>query len=119
MLFSMSYALLRRFAIIEVGLPPREDFIKILAEKAPTGSADLDQRLRALIDLPHRRLGPAVLIDCGNYIAERLVLPPVPNLKVDPPSVIEEALAAYVVPQLDDLSQPELAISWPTFTGTL
>ena len=68
LLFNMSYALLRRFAVIDVPNPSPQTFRWILQEKAQTYSAALDAALFALTELPYRPVSPAVLIDCGQYL---------------------------------------------------
>lgn len=108
LLFNMSYALLRRFAIVDVPNPPAGAFRSILLSKANTGSGDLNARVAALIELPHRPLSPAILIDCGLYLASRRALDLAEATETDPTQAIQEAFFAYVVPQLDDLGVPQL-----------
>src|SRR3954452_10095672 len=60
LLFDMSYALMRRFAFIEVGTPPDEAYEKLLR-----GPGEIVARL-----LPLRRLsdlGPAIYLDAAKY----------------------------------------------------
>ena len=71
LLFNMSYALLRRFAVIDVPNPSPRVFLKILQEKASTGDAVLDSALAALVNLPFRPVSPAIVIDCGHYLKAR------------------------------------------------
>jgi MoxR-like ATPase len=108
-LFRLSYALLRRFAIIDVPTPSREVYEQILLAKAATGSDDLDARIAALISLPMRTLGPAILLDCATFVRERCSTSAI-GLATDEPGVIavRDALRAFVVPQLDDLSPAQL-----------
>lgn len=102
LLFNVSYALMRRFAVIDVPVPIREDYLEILKAKAQTGSGVADQRVQALIDLPHRKLGPSLLIDVAAFVRERLKIAPD---EID--AAFEAALLAYVLPQLDDVSKPQ------------
>jgi MoxR-like ATPase len=104
LLFNLSYALLRRFAVIEIPVPEAAEMAAILEARAATGDEDVDQRLAALASLPARQLGPAILIDCGCYLKERL---PLREPGEGPDKVLAEALAAFVLPQLDDLSRPQ------------
>jgi MrcB-like, N-terminal domain/AAA domain (dynein-related subfamily)/SacI restriction endonuclease len=102
LLFNLSYALLRRFAVIEIPVPEPTELKAILEARAATGDEDVDARLAALASLPGRPLGPAILIDCGCYLKERL------PLRTESESIamlLAEALAAFVLPQLDDLSR--------------
>ena len=55
LLFDIPYALLRRFAVIQVPNPPTL-YQRLLDEKADTGSVELNRRLAALTKLPHRSL---------------------------------------------------------------
>src|SRR4051812_905296 len=64
LLFDMSYALMRRFAFIEVGTPPESAYEKLLQ-----GPGEIVSKL-----LPLRRfsdLGPAIYIDAAKYAARR------------------------------------------------
>jgi MoxR-like ATPase len=103
LLFDMSYALLRRFAIVRVPNPPNDLYAHLLATKAPTGSTQLDNALLALCELPHRPLGPAILIDVGRFMKSRSE-----QQGATPDVVIRSALQAFVLPQLAGLSIPEL-----------
>jgi MoxR-like ATPase len=102
LLFSLSYALMRRFAVIDVPVPSDETTAEILKAKGGTGSASLNARVAALRDLPARPLGPAILLDVAGYLRERLALG---NASED--DVFAEALIAFVLPQLDDLSRSQ------------
>jgi MoxR-like ATPase len=102
LLFSLSYALMRRFAVIDVPVPKKDHYLDILKLKGQTGSQDGDARVQALIDLPHRKLGPAILLDVAAYVRERLLLE---TDAID--SAMAEGVAAFVLPQLDDLSRPQ------------
>ena len=66
------------------------------------GSASLDQRVAALRDLPGRPIGPAILLDVQAYLRERVSLG-----ILDEDDVFAEALVAFVLPQLDDLSRSQ------------
>ena len=64
LLFDMSYALMRRFAFIEVPTPTDEVFESLL-----TGPGELVKKL-----LPLRQfsdLGPAIYLDAARYVARR------------------------------------------------
>jgi MoxR-like ATPase len=103
LLFSLSYALLRRFAVIEVPVPPPEVIAELLAA-ADTGSATVTRRVRSLSALPHRPLGPAFLLDVARLCRERVSLG-----FASPDRVVADALTAFVLPQLDDLTRQQQA----------
>jgi hypothetical protein len=108
-LFRLSYALLRRFAIVDVPTPSREIYEEILLAKAATGSEDLDRRIAALISLPMRTLGPAILLDCATFVRERCSPAARGPVTGEPGIVaIRDAIRAFVVPQLDDLTPTQL-----------
>jgi MrcB-like, N-terminal domain/AAA domain (dynein-related subfamily)/SacI restriction endonuclease len=107
LLFNLSYALLRRFAVIDVPAPVGPELRAILAARAATGDEGLDGRLAALGELPERTLGPAILIDCGHFLRNRLKI--APAAEVDRDRFLAAAIRAFVLPQLDDLSRPQQA----------
>jgi hypothetical protein len=102
LLFSLSYALMRRFAVVDLSVPSQDEFLEILKEKGMTGSETADVRIQALLDLPFRRLGPAILLDLAAFVRERLKLAP-----RDVDQALANGLLAFVMPQLDDLSRPK------------
>ena len=104
LLFTLSYALMRRFAVIDVPVPTEEEYLEILKEKGDTGSPDANARIRALLDLPHRKIGPAILIHVAAFVRERLSLVP-----GDVDGALAAAILAFVLPQLDDLARPQQA----------
>jgi MoxR-like ATPase len=94
LLFEMSYALMRRFAFIEVGTPPESDYRALLA-----GPGELVARLLSVRAL--RDLGPAVYLDAARYAARRL------EDGVTESRVLYEVVYAYLLPQfegVDDLA---------------
>ena len=90
-LFRLSYALMRRFAFIEVESPSEEGFRSLLAGPGEM-VADL-LGIRKFIDL-----GPAVFIDAARYAARRSADPDVTRSRV-----LFETFYAYLLPQLDRL----------------
>jgi MoxR-like ATPase len=92
LLFDMSYALMRRFAFIEVGTPTDATFEALLE-----GPGDIIKKL-----LPLRRfvdLGPAVFIDASRYAERRL------RDDISRSRVLYEAFYAYFLPQLDGIDE--------------
>ncbi len=91
LLFRLSYALMRRFAFIEVESPD-DDVIRSLV----AGPGELIGEL-----LPVRRLvelGPALYVDAAKFAARRLA-----DADATPSRVLYEAFYAYFLPQLDAL----------------
>lgn len=92
LLFDMSYALMRRFAFIEVGTPPEATYRTLLE-----GEGELVSHL-----LPLRRfcdLGPAVFIDASRYAGRRL------RDGVPTSRVLYEAFYAYFLPQFEGVDE--------------
>lgn len=104
-LFRLSYAVQRRFSILNVGLPDDATFAALVSEHArrelrdPALSDRAIERLSRLFQtsglLAHRQVGPAVAIDIIRYMQRR---------QTDG-DALAEALAQYVLPQLEGLEQ--------------
>ncbi len=91
LLFDMSYALMRRFAFIEVGTPSDHAYETLL--QRPGG--DVVTKL-----LPLRRfqnLGPAVYLDAAKYAARRA------KDDVTPSRLLYEVFYAYFLPQFEGM----------------
>jgi MoxR-like ATPase len=90
LLFDMSYALMRRFAFIEVGTPPDHAYETLL-----DGPGGLVVQL-----LPLRRfsdLGPAIYLDAAKYVARRA------KDDVTESRLIYEVFYAYFLPQFEGM----------------
>lgn len=90
LLFDMSYALMRRFAFIEVGTPSDEAYEKLL--QGPGGIVAKLLPLREFTDL-----GPAVFIDAARYAARRAKDGPTES------RLIYEVFYAYFLPQFEGM----------------
>lgn len=91
LLFEMSYALMRRFAFVEVSSPSRAAYERLLAGQP------LMLRLLPLLD--HCDLGPAVFIDAGHYAARRVMD------DVGESRVLYEVFYAFLLPQLQGATE--------------
>lgn len=104
-LFRLSYAVQRRFAILHVGLPDDVTFAALIRDHSqrelrdPALSSRATDRLTSLFRsdrlLRLRQIGPAVAIDIVRYMQRR---------RTDG-DALAEALAQYVLPQLEGLEQ--------------
>jgi DNA polymerase III delta prime subunit len=90
-LHRLSYALMRRFACIEVESPP-DDVLRSLITGAGSVVTDL-LVIRRFVDL-----GPALFLDAANYAEERAL-----EGEATRSRVVFEAFYSYFLPQLDDL----------------
>jgi MoxR-like ATPase len=92
LLFDMSYALMRRFAFIEVGTPPESAYDQLLE-----GSGDVVRRL-----LPLRRLnnlGPAIYVDAMKYAQRRA------RDDISESRLLYEVFYSFFLPQFEGLDE--------------
>jgi MoxR-like ATPase len=101
LLFEISQAFLRRFAIVEVSGPSAETHEGLLSAYA-TGVADVDNMVLRLPHLPKAPLGPAITIDCAKYVRERVA-----SGEQDPKRLADEILESFIRPQLSHLNALE------------
>ena len=106
LLFDMSYALMRRFAFIEVGTPSREVYERLL--DGPGAIVKSLLSLRQYCDL-----GPAIYIDGSKYAARRL------HDGVSHSRVLYEVFYAYFLPQFDGLDERKLTSMYRTVCEVL
>lgn len=98
LLFEMSYALMRRFAFIEVGTPDEASYVRLLQ-----GSGELVTKLLVLRSFSD--LGPAVYLDSAKYAARRV------QDDITESRLLYEVFYAYFLPQFegfDDLKATKL-----------
>jgi MoxR-like ATPase len=100
LLFEMSFALMRRFAFIEVPSPPLSDFEALIDEQVhgDTEAAMLARQLLRLRSL--KDLGPAVFIDLARFMRERRLLS-----EVGDGQLVFEAFYSYLLPQFEGIDE--------------
>jgi MoxR-like ATPase len=91
LLFEMSFALMRRFAFIEVVPPPDEAYTRLIE-----GPGEAVGKLLPLRQL--KELGPAVFIDAASYVAKRAASSPSES------RLLYEVFYAYLLPQFEGIS---------------
>ncbi|MFM7069391.1 MAG: AAA family ATPase [Actinomycetes bacterium] len=92
LLYDMSYALMRRFAFIEVAPPDEADYIRLIGGRdTPTG------RLLGLRDL--KPLGPALYTDAAKYAARRS------QDAVTPSRLRYELFYSFFLPQFEGMNE--------------
>ena len=96
LLFEMSFALMRRFAFIEV-VPPEEDAYRELI----AGPGEIVGKLLGLREL--KELGPAVFIDAARYAAQRAATAPSES------RLLYEVFYAYLLPQFEGIDDERAA----------
>jgi MoxR-like ATPase len=99
LLFELSYALMRRFAFIEIPSPRDQDFEMLIVAAAGDvpEAASVAMKLLALRKV--KDLGPAVYIDIAKYCRERLQ-----DQAVASPQLYFEAFYSYLLPQFEGIS---------------
>jgi MoxR-like ATPase len=106
LLFDMSYALMRRFAFIEVGTPDDDAYRALL--KGPGAIVSQLLPLRHLTDL-----GPAVYIDAARYAARRI------RDEVSESRVLYEVFYGYFLPQFEGVEERRATTLYRTVADCL
>jgi AAA domain (dynein-related subfamily) len=103
LLFEMSFALMRRFAFIEVPSPDAAVFEALIEREAGgvAEAADLAKRLLGLREL--KDLGPAVYIDIARYLRRRIPL----AAGEGDGRLLFEAFYSYLLPQFEGIDSRE------------
>jgi hypothetical protein len=107
LLFDMSYALMRRFAFIEVTSPNEEDFARLL--DIPGG--DIVRQLLPLRQF--RDLGPAVYLDSCRYANRRS------NDDVTPSRLLYEVFYGFFLPQFEGMDENRAAQLYKVVSAVL
>jgi hypothetical protein len=94
LLFEMSYALMRRFAFVEVTSPTEEVFSALLE-----GPGSIARQLLPLRSF--RDLGPAVYLDAARFAARRL------NDNVTESRLLYEMFYAFFLPQFEGMDDAQ------------
>src|SRR6476646_5527353 len=94
LLFEMSYALMRRFAFVEVTSPTEEVFSQLLE-----GPGSIARQLLPLRSF--RDLGPAVYLDAARFAARRL------NDNVTESRLLYEMFYAFFLPQFEGMDDAQ------------
>ncbi|MCB8923697.1 MAG: AAA family ATPase [Ardenticatenaceae bacterium] len=114
-LFEMSYAFMRRFAFVDVGIPDKDTFpqlISLFLRQVDLADDDENAIAQALRDklfhhqskvMHHRPLGPAIARDMIRYMARRCE-----QTGAATPDHVAEAFLLYAVPQFDGLEEHKI-----------
>lgn len=98
LLFELSYALMRRFAFIEVPSPPRAVFDELI-DNAVGDDEESGVLAKRFLDLRELKdLGPALFIDLGRYLKARS---PITNASRG--QIAFEAFYSYLLPQFEGI----------------
>ncbi|HVH51421.1 MAG TPA: hypothetical protein VM690_04700, partial [Gaiellaceae bacterium] len=100
LLFEMSFALMRRFAFVEVPSPSVSDF-EALIDESVDGDSEAAFVAKQLLGLRRLKdLGPAVFIDLARFARERRALGDVSNRQL-----AFEAFYSYLLPQFEGIDE--------------
>jgi MoxR-like ATPase len=103
LLFDMSEALMRRFAVIEVGPPSEAVWKRILKQSDGTGHPTWDTALRSITTAPaltERPIGAAVLLDCVRHLRQLVYLHDESEAALPELDGLQEVIDLYIKPQL-------------------
>ena len=106
LLFEMSYALMRRFAFVEVSSPDEDAFLKLL-----DGPGDIVRRLLVLRQF--RDLGPAVYLDAARFAARRAADGPTES------RLLYEVFYSYFLPQFEGFDDEKATTLYRTVAEVL
>ncbi|KAB2360993.1 AAA family ATPase [Actinomadura montaniterrae] len=109
LLFDMSFALMRRFAFIEVPVPPRETYRELWANKISGASEEHRNAINAILDklygiTKHKEIGPATFNDMARYALEYAGDDPLSGAESEELSF--QLFYSYLLPQFEGISQP-------------
>jgi MoxR-like ATPase len=106
LLFEMSYALMRRFAFVEVTSPTEDVFHQLLE-----GPGAVARRLLPL--RTHRDLGPAVYLDAAKFAATRAATSPTES------RLLYETFYAFFLPQFEGMDDARASALYRTVAAVL
>lgn len=98
LLFEMSYALMRRFAFIEVGSPSDQVFSELIDEWAAGDPVAASLTKRLLVVRSSKDIGPAVFRDIARFIRDRRA-----SSTVEDGQAFYEAFYSYLLPQFEGI----------------
>lgn len=109
LLFDLSYALMRRFAFIEIPCPPRGVYVSLIHHHLGPNSVVED----LLPTLDFLDLGPAVFLDSGRYAARRS------QDGVSRSRLLYEVFYAYFLPQFEGINERQANLLYQTLSHML
>jgi MoxR-like ATPase len=115
LLFEMSFALMRRFAFIEVASPSRAVFEALIDRETGGESKPADVAKRLLVLRNLKDLGPAIFMDIARYVRARMA-----SEFSDEGQLLFEAFYSYLLPQfegIDDTQGEELFATVAVLVG--
>jgi len=118
-LFRLSYAVQRRFAVLHIGVPEDDAYGRLIQAHARNAGLDpplpegaigpLERLFRSDALFAHRSIGPAVVLDMIRYMRRRQASG----------DGLAEAIAMYLLPQLEGLEQQPATRALETLNASL
>lgn len=106
-LYALSYAFMRRFSFVYVGVPPEDALTSLVQKRSMTKeAADLTMKIWKASPVP---LGPAILLDISELLTNH------DNLEIG----AANAVIAYVLPQLEGREPGVIKKDFEHFRATL
>ena len=110
-LFQLSFAFLRRFAVVDVPLPPEDAYAELFrahAEEVPEPVRT--QMVEAAMQLAfgRRELGPAILLDIAKFVSMGLTTTVSGQPYVDPIEAFLTAVRLYAAPQYEGANAADI-----------
>ena len=99
LLFEMSYALMRRFAFVEVPSPGHDVFETLIGGAAEGDDEAKDVAMRLLAVRAVKDIGPASFVDVARYARERLREGPMSSS-----ALLLEAFYSFLLPQFEGIA---------------
>ena len=125
-LFTLSFAFLRRFAVIDVGLPREPDYRKLIASRLPANvtaeERELLERAALAVATGPVPLGPAITLDVAEFTRRGITETAAGDTPYDDAvDAFLVALRLYVVPQYEGATSADvqrlltaIRTVWPT-----
>jgi MoxR-like ATPase len=117
LLFEMSYALMRRFAFVEVPSPSAETYIGLIrrAARDTPDAAELTATLLPVRDV--KDIGPASFMDIARYLRERMLAASAPDRA--PGRFLFEAFYSFLLPQFEGIDDETARRLYAVLAGVL
>lgn len=111
-LYDLSYAFMRRFMFINVGLPKDEEYKMLISKWCNGLDSYYKNNLIKLLDINEsRELGPAIFKDMIDYIKSANEVYDENTSSLNEPiekTILREAVLSYIVPQFEGLTNKQI-----------
>jgi len=109
LLFSLSEAFLRRFALVRIGLPEGLGMWRDVLAEGSISSPTVRELMARIASIPQLDIGPAIVRDCARFVTHRIALSYESANEVDIAPAVRLAIELLIEPQLGALTEEERA----------